>query len=76
MQPIKELADDIYRERVVRARRTPPEEKFLAGAQLFEFACKLMTAGVRAQFPDANDDKVLEILRQRLDLGRRLEERR
>src|SRR3954447_11389988 len=31
MESIKELADDIYRERVLRARRTPIEQKFLAG---------------------------------------------
>ena len=76
MQPTKELIDEIYRERVVRARRTPPQEKFLAGAELFEFACKVTVAGIRNQFPDASEERVREILRQRLELGRRLEERR
>jgi hypothetical protein len=71
MDPIKELSDDIYRERVIRARRTPPEEKFLAGAQLFESACRITAAGIRSEFPDASETKVHEILTQRLDLARR-----
>ena len=34
MKPTKELIDDLYWERVRRARETPPEEKVLAGADL------------------------------------------
>jgi hypothetical protein len=73
MDSIKNLADDIYRERVIRARRTPPEVKFFDGPELFERACKIMAAGVRDQFPDADEVKVEEILRQRLEITRRLE---
>jgi hypothetical protein len=73
MESIKELADDIYRERVLRARQTSPDEKFFGGARLFDRACRVMVAGIRAQFPDADDEKVDEILTQRLDLVRRLE---
>jgi hypothetical protein len=75
MQPTQELVDDIYRERVLRARRTLPEVKFFDGPELFERACKIMAAGVRDQFPDADDLKVQEILRQRLEITRRLERR-
>src|SRR5437868_128163 len=42
MEPSKELVDDIYRERVLRARRTPPEEKLLDGARLFDLSCRIM----------------------------------
>ncbi len=73
MNSIKNLADDIYRERVIRARRTPPEVKFFDGPELFERACRIMAAGVRDQFPDADEVKVEEILRQRLEITRRLE---
>jgi hypothetical protein len=31
MEPTQELVDAIYRERVLRARRTPPEDKLLDG---------------------------------------------
>jgi len=73
MEPSKELVDDIYRERVLRARRTPPEEKLLDGARLFDLSCRIMMDGIRDQFPDADEQKVREILSQRLALLRRLE---
>ena len=76
MQPTQELIDDIYRERVLRARRTPPDVKFFDGPELFERACRIMAAGIRNQFPDADEAKVDEILGERLELLRRLEERR
>ena len=76
MQPTRELIYDIYRERVLRARGTAPEQKFFDGAQLFERACRIMAAGIRNQFPEADEEKVDEILVQRLELLRRLEERR
>jgi hypothetical protein len=47
MEPTKELIDSIYRERILRARATSPEEKLLAGAQLFEDVCERMAAGLR-----------------------------
>jgi hypothetical protein len=71
--PIKELADAIYRERVLRARRMSPEQKFLAGAELFEMACQITLAGIRHQNPNADEHRVQEIFHQRLALARRLE---
>jgi hypothetical protein len=76
METIKELADEIYRERVARARETPPAEKFFLGAQLFERACRIMASGIRHQFPEADDVQVDEILGERLELLRSLEDRR
>lgn len=75
-ETIQELADAIFLERVLRARRTPPEEKFLAGARLFDRSCRIMADGIRHEFPDANEQQVQEILVQRLALLRRLEESR
>jgi hypothetical protein len=76
MQPIKELADAIYWDRVERARRMSPEDKFLAGPRLFDRSCRIMADGIRAQFPDADERRVQEILRERLALAMRLEGRR
>jgi hypothetical protein len=70
---VKQLADAIFRDRVLRARQTPPEEKLLDGARLFDYACRIMEAGIRNQFPDADDERVAEIMRERFDLQRRLE---
>jgi len=74
MQPTRELIDELYRERVQRARTMSPEDKFLAGARLFDRSCRIMADGIRAQFPDADERRVQEILRERLALARRLEE--
>jgi len=68
------LIDSIYRERVLRARAMPPEAKLFAGSRLFEYACEITRAGIRAQFPDADEARVQQILNERLALRRRLEE--
>jgi hypothetical protein len=75
MQPTKELADTIYWERVERARQTPPADRVLASLQLFEFTSQVMADGIRTQFPDADERRVQEILRERLVSHRRLEDR-
>ncbi|MFZ1933619.1 MAG: hypothetical protein WCB27_05875 [Thermoguttaceae bacterium] len=75
MEPTKELIDAAYWERVERARQTPPAEKIVASLQLFEFTSQVMADGIRSQFPEADEHRVQEILRQRLALGRRLEDR-
>jgi hypothetical protein len=73
VEPIKELADAIFRERVRRAREMSPEEKLMAGPRLFDMACKVMADGIRDQYPDADEEQVQKILRERLALTRRLE---
>ena len=73
MQPTKELIDELYRERVERARQMSPEDKLLAGLDLFDLTSTIMADGVRDQFPDADQHRVQEILRERLALIRRLE---
>ena len=74
MQPTKELIDAIYWERVERARRMPPADRVLAGLQLFELTTRIMVDGIRSQFPDADQRRVQEVLRERLALSRRLED--
>ena len=51
----------------------PPEEKILAGQQLFEGACRITLAGIRNQNPGASEELCREILRQRLEWQRKLE---
>ena len=61
------LADELYRERVLRARRTPPEERMLDGIRLYDQAVERMRLGVKLQNPNAepNDIERLLILRIR-----------
>jgi hypothetical protein len=73
MEPIPELADALFRERVLRARATPPEEKMLDSARLFDMACEITKSGIRQQHPDWTEEQVLDELRRRLAIRRRLE---
>ena len=50
-----------------------PGEKLFLGPQIFDRTVEFMKAGVRAQFPDAHEARVLEIVRERLALNRRPE---
>jgi hypothetical protein len=67
--PTTTLDDDELR----LANETPPTEKLLAGARLFDYACTIMAAGIRRQNPTASDEQVLAIMRERLEWARRWE---
>jgi hypothetical protein len=75
VQPTKELIDALYRDEVLRARRMSPEDKLMAGARLFDYACQIAAAGIRHQFAGIDEQRVHEILRQRLAWQRKLEAR-
>ncbi len=75
MDGIAELTNAIHREKIERARRMSPSEKFFAGAELFEEACEISMQGIRNDYPHFNEDQVLVELKRRLDLGRKLEQR-
>jgi hypothetical protein len=72
---IQRLANELYRERVIEARAMPPEEKLLAGEELFEYACSITLAGIRNQFPGISEEECLRILEERLELRERMERR-
>jgi hypothetical protein len=73
MEPSRELIDDLYRDKVRAARAMPPEQKLLAGAELFDWACSITMSGIRAQHPEASEERVLQILRDRLAWAERWE---
>jgi hypothetical protein len=68
------LIDELYREEVVEARAMSPEEKLLAGEELFLYACSITLAGIRNQFPDADEAERKRMLQSRIDLQRKLDE--
>jgi len=72
---IQKLAEEIYRERVLEARAMSPEEKLLAGEELFDYACAITLAGIRNQFPGLSEEECLSLLEQRLELRERMEKR-
>ncbi|MBI4473240.1 MAG: hypothetical protein HY646_11275 [Acidobacteria bacterium] len=67
------LIDALYRETVLEARRMPPEEKFLLGEELFEYACSITLAGIRAQNPEFTEEGCQQELQRRLDLTERMD---
>ncbi len=76
MEPMGSPGDQLYRDEVLAARAMTPEEKLLAGSQLFDFACRIALDGIRNQFPDVDDHRLRQILAERVELGRRLESTR
>ena len=68
------LADAIYRERVLRARRTPPEERIVMGPLLFDYACAIIMAGLHSENPKATQSELRQLLRQRLALTRTIDQ--
>jgi hypothetical protein len=70
---IQRLAKELYDERVLEARGMPPEEKLLAGEELFDYACSITLAGIRDQNPGLSNKECLRILEERLDLRERME---
>ena len=66
----KPLADAIYRERVLRARRTPPEERILDGPRLFDYACSITLAGLKSELPSATDRKSTRLNSSHIPLSR------
>ena len=70
---IESWIDASFRERILRARQQPPGEKLLDGLRLFDRACRIMSDGIRHQYPDASEEQVRQILLDRLDRLRRLE---
>ena len=68
------LIDELYREELIEARAMRPEDKLLAGEELFHYACSITLAGIQHQFPQADEAERRRILESRLTLQRWLEE--
>jgi hypothetical protein len=70
-----ERTANIESDKVRWAGEMSPADRFIAGARLFDYACRITMAGIRNQHPNASDEEVLEILRERLAWSRRHEVR-
>ena len=68
------LMDEIFREKVLRARRQSLEEKLVMGLDLFEEALVRMRGGVRAEFPEFTAEQVEAELYRRLARVRQVQE--
>lgn len=69
----QELANQLYRERILRARRMPPEERVMDGPRLFDYACSITMSGLRHENPNATEAELRAALRKRLELAEKLQ---
>jgi len=68
------LMDDLFREKVLRARRQTPEEKFLLGLQLFESSVNGMRRQIRHEFPLFTAEQIEEEIHRRYRRIRQVED--
>lgn len=73
-EAIRKLADDLYRERVLRARAMTPEEKLRVATGLFTEVCERMKIGLRMENPRADEKMIQKLLVKRLNRLRQLDE--
>lgn len=71
MDDTAELIAAIDRQKLERAQRMTPQERFLAGAELFEDACEITRNGIRHMNPGFDESQVEAELHRRLQLARR-----
>ncbi len=68
-----ELPNELFIERIERARRTPPDQKMWDGPRLFAEACERMKDGLRYRHPQASEEEIMDLLRHQLARLRRLQ---
>jgi hypothetical protein len=73
MEPTKELIDQLHREDLEHAKQMSFEQKFWAGAELFDYACEITKAGIRRDHPFFTEEQVLSELRRRIAMAERFE---
>jgi hypothetical protein len=70
---IEQLAFEIDLDRIRRARERPEWQKLRAGGELFDDVCERMKSGIRYEHPEFDEAAVLNELRRRLEISRKLE---
>jgi hypothetical protein len=66
---------DFDREAIEAARIRPSAEKLLEGLRLFDRTSRVMADGIAHERPGADSAEILQTLRERLRIARRLESR-
>ncbi len=68
--------DESFWQQVERARRMTGEEKVRESLQLFDRTRRLMIDGLRNENPGISEDRLIELLGQRLSINRAVENKR
>lgn len=74
MKPTKQLIDDLYREKVERARRMSVARRVEVGAELSDMGRQMIRETIHAQTPTASEEQIRRIMRERIALSRRLDD--
>jgi hypothetical protein len=61
--------DDSFWEEVERSKRMTPEQRFQTTLDLIDLVHQFRVAGIRRDFPNADDAEVLAILRKRIEIA-------
>jgi hypothetical protein len=75
MEPTRSAIEQLWREEIEEARRMPLRRKLELGGELFDSACEVALAAIKAENPGITQAAALDLLRQRLELSRKLEMR-
>ena len=73
-EQIDQLASEIYRDKVLRAREQDPCEKLLDGFRLFESALAFTEAGVASQLQTTDRKHIQAAVQERFDRIRAMRE--
>jgi len=69
---IKKLQDEIYRSKVLRARRMSIAEKISAGEQLFHDGIEMMRASIRTDHPEYSEEQVDREIDRRFRIAKKI----
>lgn len=72
---IAHSSDDLLLAKIRAAQQLTPEQRILAGVEQSELAIDVVRNGIRGQHPAADAETVERLLRERIDLMRKLERR-
>lgn len=65
MDPIKQLADELDRDRERRRAHMTPDERRQMDEYLEDLSCRIAMDGIRDEFPDAGEEQVRAIFAER-----------
>jgi len=74
MNDIAALAEQLFWDKIERAKTMAPEQRVVVSLELFDRTRRVMLDGIRNDYPQADEAEVLSVLQQRLELLRRLEQ--
>jgi hypothetical protein len=67
------LINLVFRDKVLRARQTPMEERFLDGPRLYDLNCQIICGAISSQFPEFSNEQVKQEYSRRLQIARSID---